>query len=476
MFKKLFTSTILYTIGGVLPMAASLVLVIPYTQQLMPADTGALAIYISLSLFIQILVNFGIDYFISIHYFEHKDNSEELNKFIGTMVVLLLAFGLLFTLILAVSGNLLFELAFKNKGISFFPFGLMSALTAIFNALFRTYTTLLIYRQNPTRFIWFNIINFIATIVFSLGALWMYPHTIIGPMWGRLLSGFIIFLLSFGFYVKDYGIVFDKTKLAGFWKFSIPVLLFTLLTWGLSYANTYILPLMKDVGIYNFAIQCTMLIEFTQNGLSNAINPKIFHLWKDKNLDHSTPEENKFHHLFTLVNIVLISVSIFSLPILITFVIKNQAFYPALTYIPYIAAGFVFRALYNMFLCPIYYFKKTTLLLPTLGISVILQVILGFIFIKYFGIWGAVISTLLVKPLQVILLGLATKRLFHFDYNKTKIIFLPLLYVGGIIAIYQLTGGANYLIPGSLQLLWAGVLILIAFRKEIDQVPLLFKK
>ncbi|MEO6884589.1 MAG: hypothetical protein ABI199_11270 [Bacteroidia bacterium] len=64
MLKKIFSSTILFSIGGLLPTMASLVLLFPYTQNLTIADYGALSIYISFTLLLQIIVNFGIDFFI----------------------------------------------------------------------------------------------------------------------------------------------------------------------------------------------------------------------------------------------------------------------------------------------------------------------------------------------------------------------------------------------------------------------------
>ncbi|MGP8217620.1 MAG: lipopolysaccharide biosynthesis protein [Bacteroidia bacterium] len=477
MLKKLFTSTVLYTIGGLLPMLSGLILLFPYTQQLMPADYGALAIFISFTAFIQIILNYGIDNFIAIYYFEHKDDPEGLRKFVGTIVALLIIIGCVFALIMAVSGNLLFLFpAFKNKGLSFYPFGFMSVLTAFCNVIFKTYTTLLIYRQQQWRFLWFNLINFIATIIISLIGLEMYPHSIIGPMWGRLLSGVVIFLLALSFYLVEYGIAFDKTMLSGWQKFCTPVVIFSLLTWIMSYVNSYILYDLSDVGIYGFAMQCTLLIEFTQNGLVSVINPKIYLLLKDGNLTRSTPEENKYHHLFTLATILLIAITIFLLPILITLVVKNKTYYASFYYLPYVAGGYVFRVLYNLFILQIYYRKKTKLLPRLFSISSLAQIVFGIIFIKYFGLWGAVWSALLIKPLQVILLWIGARKMFAYKFNVIKLVALPVIYLIGIIVIYQLAGTANYLIPGSLQLLLAIILILIAFRNEIPQMTLLLKK
>ncbi len=476
MLKFFFTSTFLYTLGSLFPTLSGLVLLFPYTQNLSIGDYGTLAILISFTLFMQIVINYGIDNYIAIHYFNFNDNPLQLKRFISTMAIFLLFIGATSIVLMALTGNLLLGYIFKDKGISFFPYCFMSVATAFFNVLFKTYTTLLIYLQKPLKFFLFNLVNFIATVLLSWILLDLYPHTLIGPMWGRLLSGLVIFLLSLSFYIREYGIGFDRTKLSGLQKFCTPILAFGLLSWIIAYIFNYILKGTENVGVFAFAMQCTLLIEFSQNGLTSAINPKIYHLWKDRSLVKSTPEENKYHHLYTLVTILLISLSILLLPLFVPLFVKKTDYYSSFTYLPYLCAGFAFRGLYNIFINPIYYFKKTNTLPRMLFISAIFQIVCGIVLIKYFGIWGAVWSSVLVKPIQVLLLWQSSRKLFAFKFNLFKMIFLPILYVTGVIVIYQFPGYSNSIMPGILQFLFASLLILIAFKNELHSIPLLFKK
>ena len=131
---------------------------------------------------------------------------------------------------------------FGEGAINFSPYGFMSVLTAICNGFFKTYSGLLINQQRAVRFFWINIFNFILTfIAISLVGLFLYPHTLIGPMWGRLLSGVGIFLLAFYFFYTEFGLVFQPKLLKAIFNFCLPVLIYFLMSWVLSYIDRYII-------------------------------------------------------------------------------------------------------------------------------------------------------------------------------------------------------------------------------------------
>ena len=210
--KNFLKSSFIYTVIGALPLASSIILLPFYTNFLDTSDFGILAIYISFTFLIQIIVNFGFDVYIGIHFFEYKDNKEKLREYVGTVVVSLLVLGIFVTALSFLVGNFSFGILFQQKDITFFPYGFMSVLTAICNSFFKTYCSLLINQQSPVRFFWVNLFNFILTIAISLSGLYLYPHTLIGPMWGRLLSGVGIFLLALYFFATEFGLNF-QTKL-----------------------------------------------------------------------------------------------------------------------------------------------------------------------------------------------------------------------------------------------------------------------
>jgi O-antigen/teichoic acid export membrane protein len=476
--KQIVRSTFFITAGGALPLLSSLVLLIPYTNNLSTANYGALAIYISFALLVQILMNYAVDAYLSVHYYDYQENENKLKHFLSNVFGILLSIGGVFILVISFIGYLIFPIIFKENEISFFPYGLMSVVTAFFNAWFRTYVNIQVFGERPVKYFLFGLFNFLVTVVISIYLINLYPYTLIGPMWGRLLSGVFIFILTFSFGLKEFGLKFDYKLLPSIRAYATPVLIFSLLTWVLAYINNYILSgimTVGDVGVYDFALKCTLGIEYAGLGIAGAFNPRIYKNWKSKGeLLNGSQEENRYYHVFSAVNMLIISTTIFIVPFLIRLFVNNEQYYESLDFLPLLCAAFVFKSLHTIYLNPIMYFKRTNLLPMILVITALVQIISGILLINLFGIWGAVWSYFLVKPIQVLLLRHKAKAFFNFSFNKLKIFWVPMSYVLGVIVLCS-TNLSEFEINTS-QLVFAILLILFAYKNEIKVLPSMFKK
>ncbi|MFZ1824146.1 MAG: polysaccharide biosynthesis C-terminal domain-containing protein [Chitinophagales bacterium] len=476
MLKKIIKSSFLFTIGNMMPLLTSVVLLFPYTTYLQPGLYGELALYIAFTLLVQYLANYGLDNYVGIHHYEYKKDQEQLKKFIGSVVGALMVIGAGLTIVFLVSGAFIFDSIFKGE-LPFFPFGFMAVLTGVFNSLFRTYINFLFYRDKPKRHLYFNIFNFVVTLVLCIGGLLLFPDSIIGPMWGRLLSGALIFLLAGIFFIREYGLHFDTSMLKGLHRFCIPVAGFYVLTWVLAYINNYILndlATLTDVGIYDFALKCVLLIEITQTSLAQTFNPKIYDMWSATGMRKSSLEENRYHNVFTMLSVVMIALSILLLPLVVQLLVKNESYYAIFQYLPVLCISFVFRPLYNAFYNSAIFYKKTIALPRVLLFSSILQIVLAIILIKQFDIWGAVWSYALIKPIQVLLFWIECRSIFKFKFNPYKMIVLPLGYTLLIVLLFFLNNNASYYFNGAIQLLAVGIVTLVIFRKELPRVKTLF--
>lgn len=461
-----------------LPLLASVVLLFPYTQNLAPSQYGELALYIGFTLFVQIIANYGIDSYTGIHHYEFLDTPDKLKKFVGSIISVLLCIGAILIIFFTLTGSLLFKLVFNDQ-LSFFPYGFMSVLTGFFNAFFKAYVNFLFYRQKAKRYFIFNLFNFILTVGICVAGLTLYPHTLTGPMWGRLLSGAAIFLLAFYFFIKQYGLHYKPELIKGLHTYCLPVLAYALLIWIVAYINNYILNAMEttsDVGIYDFAIKCTLLIETVQVGVLGTINPRIYNIWKRNSIHAGTAEENRYYHVFNLFTIIFIAASILLLPLAVRLFVKNTDYYAVFQFLPVLCVSFVFRGLYNAYTNPLLYFKKTISLPKVLAISSAFQIIASVIFIRYFGIWGAVWSYFLVKPLQVILFRLECRNLFIFNFNWIKMIALPVFYAAIVLFTYFLWGNSNYFFMAGIQFFAGAIAGLVVYRNELGNIRFVFIK
>jgi O-antigen/teichoic acid export membrane protein len=471
--KNLIKSSLIYTIIGALPLASGFFLMLFYTNYLTTADFGALVLFISFTSFVQILVNFGLDTYIGISYFEHKHNQGLLKARIGNIVAYLLVVGIISCMVFLLIGRPLFSLIFKGKDLFFFPYGFMSVVTAFFNSLFKTYSNLLINQQRPERFAVVNFANFFMTIGFSLGGLFLFPYTLIGPMWGRLLSGLGIFFIAFYSFNKEYkikfqfGEAFSKTL-----SFSLPVLIFFLLSWVISNIYPWIMKQymdLDDIAVFGLALQFTLLIEFTLSGLSNAYMPKVYELMKKDNLHHSTPDLNKYFSAFNALSLLIIPFSTFFLPLIMPLLIPKD-YSQTYLFLALLNISFASRGLYNYFLAPIYFHKKTKVLPKIYTYTAVIQIITSIFLIRYYSIWGAIWANLITKIIQDIFLYFESRKFFAFKFNAYKLIGLPFLVTLMIIISEYFATENNIHLIHLIELVFSFVLVWFLYRKELKSL------
>jgi O-antigen/teichoic acid export membrane protein len=475
--KQFIKSSFIYSIIGALPLASSIILLPFYTNMLTTDQFGLLALYIAFTAIIQILVNFSLDQYLGIHWIDFQDNFQTAKENVGTAVTLLLGIGILFIMIFVFSGETLFSsfsILTKNKSnLLFYPWGFMSLLTAIFNSLFKSYTALLIYQQRPVKFFWLNILNFVLTIGISLSILFYNPFSLSGPIYGRLFSGLGIFLVGLFLFVREFGISFHIKLIKGIVVFCFPLFIYFILSWVASNVDRYIIAYFlnaSDVGIFVFAIQCTFLMEFYQSGLSSSIYPKVFNIWKEKNINYGTVEANRYFNGFTAVTLLLIPALVIALPIIIPLVVKNKDFYITFNFLAILFAGYALSGLRAYFWAPLMFFKKTKALPKIFLFSAIFQIFASIGLIYLYGLLGAVWANFLVKPVQVLFMYIESRKVFEYRLNLWKLVYLPLIFIAVVLISESVASNETRLLFESGQLVVAVALVLLVYRKEVIPV------
>ncbi|MDB5284144.1 MAG: hypothetical protein JWO06_3219 [Bacteroidota bacterium] len=432
--KKFLASSFIYTFSSMLSTLASFLLLPFYTNSglLKVADFGLLSLFIGLSLLVQVFTNFSIDIYIGVAYHELKDQPEKLKQKLGFLNAYVLFSGTIIATIFAVSGNLFIQHYIENPNPDSYRYVMMSVLTGVFTAHFKFYNAILINREKPMRYLWSNILNFITTVVFSLVILKMFPLTLEGPIWGRLLSCACIFTWSFIDVTWNYGIVFSKEFIKPTIQFCLPLFVTTVFQWILSYsANFIIKPLLfnKELAVFDLATKCTLLVNFLIDGVSAAMTPRIYGLMKDSNNESNIRELNKFFSAFNFVIILILPLNILIIPLVLPVFIGDPKYLEAFLYFGIICAGLVTRGMMNLYIYPINYYRKTSRLLSINGIAAIVQIILVYLMVKQFKLYGAALTLNIVK---IILLGLYAyycSDLLNQKINRLKMIWLPLIVI-----------------------------------------------
>ena len=403
--RDFIRSSFIYTIVGSLPYASGFLLLPWLTENLTPEQFGINALYISLMYLVQIVASFGLETAISTIYFEHKEDAGKLRAVIGTIFLGVIIIGG-FTLIFFISGgfNILTYILGGKSYLNLVPFGLMTIISAIFNAIFKVYSTLLIYRQQPIKFFTLNITNFIVTVLATLILLYIFPFTLYGPILGRLIPAFVSAFIVGVSLMNEYGLSWDRTVIKEIFRLTLPLFIYSFLSWIVNYIDRFlVLGILKDptvVGVYDIAIKLVLFLDLIMAGLVSTINPHIFGIWKAENSKVSTPEINRYYSGLTAFFMLMVPLFVLLAPFIVPIFIRNPIYLTAFPYIGILSIGFLTRVWFYMFMAPIVFFKNTRSLPKVLLFSSVFEIGVGLLPIKQFGIQGMVWTFFLVKLVQ----------------------------------------------------------------------------
>ncbi|MCC6599601.1 MAG: oligosaccharide flippase family protein [Crocinitomicaceae bacterium] len=467
MLKGIALKTIIYSLGGALPAVAGFILLAPLTHYLSGEVYGRQALYFSFSLLIQIIVTYGLDQYLVRNYVKSNGSAEK-SALVSAVVSLIAVFSLVILLFFVLSSSITFPLIFRQSSITFLPYGLLSLLTAFFNALFKVFTNLQIYKEEHWEFLRVNVLNTLLYLIGVYFGLVFFPDTLVGPIGGRFLAG----LITLGFVIfrimKNEQLHFQFTISKDLHKYCLPVLIFGIVMWGMSYGNNYIVNYgLKDllsVSRFDLLLKFAFVIELFQNGLTSALSPKLFKLWHSGG---GRENELDIHQLFNVLTLLFVPLSIVILPYMWPILVRREEYNEIVWLFPLIAIGFSLRGIYNYYVNPIYFMEKTRRLPIIFSISLFIHLVSAYILIRWMGLPGAFISLSISRIVQVILLYFLNRDLSPLRSEIIPVFVVPALYcLLGFLALYILKPG---IIFNLVQFILAIVLILLFYKNAITR-------
>ncbi|HEY9007878.1 lipopolysaccharide biosynthesis protein [Ohtaekwangia sp.] len=468
--KRFIKSSLIYTLAGMLPMASAIILLPVYTTQLSTADYGALSIYLAFSLFIQILTTYSFDTSLYIHFHEFKHDQEKLSSFISSAFVLMLMIGGGVGLLSLALGDLTFSKFFTDKNISFFPYGILAAVTGIFQALLKVYNNLLQSREKPEEFFWTNLLSFLFIAGLTIVGLQLYPNSLIGPLGGRMVVAILAGTWVLSRVFSEFGIHFNLTLLRSSFQFNLYAFIYQLQQWVINYFDRFIMLFfmpLSDVGIYDVGVKCMSVIEFILNGLHSSFYPKVVSAVAAQKEKGTSLEINRYYHGFTSVVMILICLCIVVFPWVIDMFAHNPDYKRAIQYLPYIALVFIIRPMRLFFGIP-YGALKYTKPLPVIYFVIsAVKILCMVLLLNRLGIYAVVLGSVLSASVEVLLLRYQAKEKFQFRFNLFKIVLAPLVLFALIAVLEPLMGKQQPLTTHALYLVSCVALLFWVYRQEV---------
>jgi O-antigen/teichoic acid export membrane protein len=471
--KTFIKSSIIYTVAGTLPMASAVILLPFYIHYLSTEAFGAFSILLALSLLVQIIATFSFDTSVYVHFHEYKNDPKKLSAFISSAFLFIAVAGAGIAVVLILTGDLIAGLVSGHGTLSFYPYGLISVFTGIFQAFFKVYNSLLQTQQKPTLFFRSNLLSFSLIAGGTVAGLYLEPNSLIGPMGARLISAVVCGGWSFFRVAREFGIRLDYALLRSSFSFNFYSFIYQLQQWLMNYFDrillSFFLPL-SDVGVYGFLTSCLVVIEFILNGLYNSFSPKIVGMVIDQKEKGSTTELNRYYNGLTAVSMMLVSGSILTFPLLIEAFVTKPSYQQAIVFIPYAILIYLFKPM-RLYLSIPYGILKYTKSLPVIYMVVAaLKIMLLALVISHFNIYGVIFTSLLTFWLEMLLLYNNGKKRFKFTFNTYKLLLAPVVLMA-IILVAEPVAGIHF--PLYTHFVYVAVCLIMLtwiFRNEVRQV------
>jgi O-antigen/teichoic acid export membrane protein len=426
-YKKLVSNTIIFGIGTFGSKMLVFLLMPLYTRVLSSSDYGVVDLIIQTSNLLIPIVSVGIAN--SVIRFGLDKSVKKSDVFSIGLFTILCGFGI-FLLMIPVLSRITY---ISGNTALIYIFVLMSCLRTLCSQFVRAREFVKLYAVDGViSTIMIIIFNILFLIVLKLGITGYILAIVVSDMLSTL---FLFFTAKLYKYVHIKNI--DKSLAVSMIKYSTPLIPATVFWWITNVSNRFIVAYVlgsEANGIYAVSYKIPTIIVLISNIFMDA--------WQMSAIteEDRLSREKFFSKVFNVYQSVLFlsasGIILFSK--IITKVLVSEAFYSSWQYIPFLVMATTFSCLVT-FLGSVYMVeKKSILTLSTTIVGAVVNVLLTFLLIYKFKVYGAAFATFVSYLIVFILRANNTKNFITIKWNVPKIILnLFIVLSQSFIMIYE---------------------------------------
>ena len=385
MIKLLSKNIIIYGGTNALKSLVPLLMLPILTQYLTANELGTLSLVETTILFVAPFILLNINAAINVEYF--KISHQELSSYITNALSLsLISFIIIFSIFLLVKSYLASILNIASSFILWIV--IFSALRVVISVILGLYQV----KEESLNFAKYTLLQTIVDFTLSYVFIVFAKLGLVGRLEGIYLSYFLFSLLGlFLLYNMGYltTITFKYTK--NILNFGVPLIPHAISGTIIAMSDRYFISYFignDKVGLYTIAYQLSALMLLVSVSVNQAWSPMLFKLLKEKKVQ----QVYKFtFYLFLLF--VSVGVSVYFLRDILFYIFVNENFYKAKEYFGSLLIGFVFQSLYFLVTNVLFFEKRTKLLASITFIGAILNVLLNYYLIQFYGTIGVAYAT-----------------------------------------------------------------------------------
>ena len=403
---------IVYAISIIFQAGLSFLLISILSHSLSIKEFGDYNLYLTIVAFSLSFMVLGVDGAINLFY--HKVGKLKYKLFISNGILFILPIGLLFTLLIFLfSSSILVNKFDLNLNILQYLIAIMY-FQSIVQILLSYYQT----QQKALNYAYLNIsfltLNFLTAIIFiQLYQKLEYLYI------GLLISNFLFFVYSIFYFIQKKLLLFrfNKYIFKELFMYGIILLPNAIGSTIFFMSDRFFISYYYDnemVAYYSIAIQIGMFILIFNNAFVKAWNPFLF-----SKLKNFTKENQKQIQKLSIVFVLFFLTLPFILDWIKIFIFDiffDEKLKDGLQYVFWIAVGYSFMGVFKVFSGYLFFLKKIKLISTISILSALLNLILNYYFIQYFGVIGVAYATALTMFIFMLVVYLGV-RFYMRVYN-----------------------------------------------------------
>lgn len=430
MFNKLRSTvkeTAIYSIGNIASKLAGFILIPLFSETIDIALYGLLTLFEICFDIINPISNIGVENALMRWYYDDEAKGKEKSLYFTVF---------LFSLISTIAVLLISFIIMSNFKASVFSSDVSNSLIVVF--LFSSFLrlivasplTLLRIKQKAIKQTGMVLLALVMTVSLTYIFLKFYKMELYGVFLASLISNGILLLLLTPDIIKNIRIKIEKSLLKKMLNYSYPLVFAGLLTTVLILSDRYILKYyytLGDVGVYSLAYKISNIIKICIT--TSFMQSYVVSFFKGMT---NVKESNRFlvksltYFVFIAIYLSLFIVY-FGKEVLVVLSKGNQDYWQAYVLLPLLLIAVVLSGVRQISSMPLRREKQTRLISIYSICAAVLNVALNFVFIPYWGAYGAIVSTIIAQLMVVVAYNLYLRRSYDIIVEYKRLISLVLL-------------------------------------------------
>lgn len=462
MSNKLIKSTFIYTCGNAYPKIIGFILIPLYTRLLSPSEYGIINTMAVLSSVVGVFLTLAVNRSVPRLYYDYKE--EEKKRFLGTIFIMM---AIISTCVLALF--FIFHSPMGNifKSTRFYPLIAFTLLIAYFTTYSYLPMTYLRLKEKAANFVSLSISKFTLEAIIKIIILTFFIRSAYGMILGSLITEIIFFPIFLIIISKIIVLKFSPDICKESLKFSLPYIPSVLSAWILNLSDRIFLERyfsLSDVGIYSMGYQFAGYILLLTEAFNRAYEPIYYSLANSgQSMDKIRGTLSKYNYKY-LTTIIFLSflISLFSKEVVT--ILLDQRYREAYKISMLISFAYCISQSCYIFEISIVQKKKPILLMWIILITAIVNIVLNFVLIPKFRIYGAASSTIISFSLLLALDFYFAKKLFYIPMNFLKPLGQVILLIGVVVTSVLIFKDTNIYFSLTIKIVIAVIVALFLYK------------